>query len=102
MKLDDICLYRFFNDTEGENWKKHLDKIGIVYKDLRYDPETHEMENVYKPISTWVRNETPITTLPLLTYLIVHEDPSDAEYYLTKTAVVHRTLKAIKEDDALI
>ena len=65
MKLDDICLYRFFNDTEGENWKKYLDKIGIVYKDLRYDP-------------------------------------SDAEYYLTKTAVLHRTLKAIKEDDALI
>lgn len=102
MKVDDICLYRFFEDLEGKTWKKYLDTLDVVYKDLKYDSNTHKMENLYKPLSTWVKDEPDITNLPLVSYVKVYDDPSDETTYLSKVAVIHRTFEALKEDDALI
>ena len=101
MNIDDICLYRFMNDNEGDKWEEYLDSLNIIYKKLRYDPKTHEMNNLYTPLSTWVRDEPPITTLPVLTYLLMHDDPTDEITYLSKTAVIHTDLESLKQDKEL-
>tara|TARA_R100000781_G_C4050882_1_gene117504 strand:- start:291 stop:599 length:309 start_codon:yes stop_codon:yes gene_type:complete len=101
MKIDDICLYRFINDNEADKWEEYLDSLNIVYKKLKYDPKTHDMNQLYDPISTWIKNEPKITTLPILTYLTIYDDPTDEVTYLARVATIHRTLDNIKKDKEL-